>query len=198
MGRGRGGAPPRGWWPSGLASVSLKRVVPGSVPPWRAPCFAWPRCGFGLPGVDFRAPAVVFTSGRKHGSDALARLKRPCCSGAPFFFRRQARSSKLEAGKPQHLLLKRFARAVSSRTFSVKPLLPGLFSLRGKIRGSNAACQLLCRSPLAVAPVLRNFAAGRPPLFFLAPGLLSCAGREWKLALGSGSWVGGIEIETFD
>ena len=31
----------------------------------------------------------------------------------------------------------------------------------------NAACQLLCRSPLAVAPVLRNFAAGRPPLFFL-------------------------------
>ena len=60
VGRGRGGAPPRGWWPSGLASVSLKRVVPGSVPPWRAPCFAWPRCGFGLPGVDFRAPAVVF------------------------------------------------------------------------------------------------------------------------------------------
>ena len=48
-------------------------------------------------------------------------------------------------------------------------------------------CQLLCRLPLAVAPV-----------FFFAPGLLSCAGREWKLALGSGSWVGGIEIETFD
>ena len=22
--------------------------------------------------------------------------------------------------------------------------------------------------------------------------------REWKLALGSGSWVGGIDIETFD
>ena len=44
----------------GLVVISLKRVVPGSVPPWRAPCFAWPRCGFGLPGVDFRAPAVVF------------------------------------------------------------------------------------------------------------------------------------------
>ena len=29
---------------------SLKRVVPGSVPPWRAPCFAWPCRGFGLPG----------------------------------------------------------------------------------------------------------------------------------------------------
>ena len=34
--------------------------------------------------------------------------------------------------------------------------------------------------------------------FFFAPSLLSCAGREWKLALGSGSWVGGIDIETFD
>ena len=43
-----------------VVRLSLKRVVPGSVPPWRAPCFAWPRCGFGLPGVDFRAPAVVF------------------------------------------------------------------------------------------------------------------------------------------
>ena len=30
---------------------SLKRVVPGSVPPWRAPCFAWPCRGFGLPEV---------------------------------------------------------------------------------------------------------------------------------------------------
>ena len=27
--------------------------------------------------------------------------------------------------------------------------------------------KLLFPSPLAVAPVLRNFAAGRPPLFFL-------------------------------
>ena len=30
---------------------SLKRVVPGAVPPWRAPCFAWPCRGFWLPGV---------------------------------------------------------------------------------------------------------------------------------------------------
>ena len=136
MGRGRGGAPPRGWWPSGLASVSLKRVVPGSAPPWRAPCFAWPRCGFLTARASIFVPLPWFsTSGQKHGSDALARLKRPCCGGAPFFFWRQARSSKLEAGKPLYLLLKRFARAVFSRTFSVKPLLPGLCSLRGKIRG---------------------------------------------------------------
>ena len=93
------------------------------------------------------------TSGRKHGSDALARLKRPCCSGAPFFFRRQARSSKLEAA-----------------------------ALRLRCFLTNFLCTLP-RGPAAL---------------FLAPGLLSCAGREWKLALGSGSWVGGIEVETFD
>ena len=37
----------------------------------------------------------------------------------------------------------------------------------------------------------------RPPLIFCARFVeLRC--RVWKLALGSGSWVGGIEIETFD
>ena len=39
---------------------SLKRGVPGSVPPWRAPCFSWPCRGFGLPGVFFRGSAMVF------------------------------------------------------------------------------------------------------------------------------------------
>ena len=39
---------------------SLKRGVPGSVPPWRAPCFSWPCRGFGLPGVFFRGAAMVF------------------------------------------------------------------------------------------------------------------------------------------
>ena len=34
-----------------VARPSLKRVVPGSVPPWRAPCFGWPCHGFWLPGV---------------------------------------------------------------------------------------------------------------------------------------------------
>ena len=148
------------------------------------------------------------TSGRKHGSDALPRLKRPCCGAAPFFFRRQARSSKLEAGKPRvasealrlRCFLTNFLCKTSASWFV---FLEGQDPwLRAKkllllVRRSplNAACQLLYRSPLAVAPVLRNFAAGAPPLFFLR---LSCAGREWKLALGSGSWVGGIEVETFD
>ena len=39
---------------------SVKRGVPGSVPPWRAPCFSWPCRGFGLPGVFFRGAAMVF------------------------------------------------------------------------------------------------------------------------------------------
>ena len=58
----------------------------------------------------------------------------------------------------------------------------------------NAACQLLRWSPLAVAPVL---CCGARRSFFCARFVeLRC--RVWKLALGSGSWVGGIEIETFD
>ena len=57
----------------------------------------------------------------------------------------------------------------------------------------NAACQ----PPLAVAPVARHFAAAPAAQFFCARFVeLRC--RVWKLALGSGSWVGGIEIETFD
>ena len=134
---------------------SLKRVVPGSVPPWRAPCFAWPRCGFGLPtnrvGIPFtfvprckmslsfsrtdlaRIPLSHFvvelhgpwckplipqkkTSGNSSLWSALIFLfmsafavqaaafsmdiRRLTGAGAaPFFFRRQATSSKLEAGE---------------------------------------------------------------------------------------------------
>ena len=150
----------------------------------------------------------ISTSGRKHGSDALARLKRPCCGAAPFFFRRQARSSRQAVGvAPEALRLRCFLTNFLCKTSaSWFVFLEGQDPwLRAKkllllVRRSplNAACQLLYRSPLAVAPVLRNFAAGGPAALFLAPGLLSCAGREWKLALGSGSWVGGIEVETFD
>ena len=74
----------------------------------------------------------------------------------------------------------RFACAVSSRTFFVKP-----------VRRSplNAVCQLLCRSPLAVAPVLRNFAArGRsfPCARFVE---LRRPSGSWRLEAGPG-WVG--------
>ena len=43
-----------------VVRLSLKRVVPGSVPPWRAPLLSWPHSDFRLPGAVFRAPAVVF------------------------------------------------------------------------------------------------------------------------------------------
>ena len=59
VGRGRGGVPPRGWWPSGLASVS-EAGGPGLGSPLARALFCMARCGFGLAGVDFRAPAVVF------------------------------------------------------------------------------------------------------------------------------------------
>ena len=82
----------------GLA-VARPRVVPGSFP-LRARVFRGPVVVSGCRASIFVPLPWFSTSGRKHGSDALARLKRPCCGAAPFFFRRQARSSKLEASKP--------------------------------------------------------------------------------------------------
>ena len=50
---------------------SLKRVVPGSVPPWRAPCFAWPCRGFGLPGVfAWQSHGFLLPAARNHGAAA--------------------------------------------------------------------------------------------------------------------------------
>ena len=66
---------------------------------------------------------------------------------------------------------------------SVKPLLPGV--------PPGARSQLLRRSPLAVAPVLRNFAAAHPPLLFsrwvCRIALAACG--SWRLEAGPG-WVG--------
>ena len=64
---------------------SLKRVVPGSVPPWRAPCFAWPCRGFGLPGVfSWLCHGFLLPAARNHGAasevasrSAIARLTFP-------------------------------------------------------------------------------------------------------------------------
>ena len=172
--------------------LSLKRVVPGSVPPWRA-CSAWARGGFGLPGVVFfRAPVV----GQKRGSDGLARLK-PCCDAADFRQaprqEKQARSRQaIEVASEAHLRAR--ARCLTSRTFSGLFFLqaqdPCLRLLLVRRSPSNAACQLLRWSPLAVAPVSRHFAAA-PAAHVFAPGLFSCAAAcgSWRLEAGPG-WVG--------
>ena len=182
---------------------SLKRVVPGSVPPWRAPCFAWPRYGFGLPGIDFRALAVVF-----HFAIEAPLLRRSAVFLQALSHEKQTRSRRAVGVASEALRSRCFLTNVLCKTSaSWFVFLEGQDPwLRAKkllllVRRLplNAACQLLCRSPLAVAPVLRTLPpCGAPAALFFAPGLLSCAGREWKLALGSGSWVGGIDIETFD
>ena len=64
---------------------SLKRAVPGSVPPWRAPCFAWPCRGFGLPGVvSWLCHGFLLPAARNRGAaseaascSAIARLNFP-------------------------------------------------------------------------------------------------------------------------
>ena len=70
-------APPQFRWPGGLAPVS-EAGGPGLGSSLARACSAWPRGGFGLPGVVFFVPLSWFsTPGQKHGSDGLARLK-PC------------------------------------------------------------------------------------------------------------------------
>ena len=67
---------------------SLKRVAPGSIPPWRAPCFAWPCRGFGAPGVfSWLCHGFLLPAARHRGAAsevascaAIARLNFPCCS----------------------------------------------------------------------------------------------------------------------
>ena len=49
--------------------------------------------------------------------------------------------------------------------------------------------------------LLRSYvtlARGARRSIFFGAGFVELRCRVWKLALGSGSWVGGIEIETFD
>ena len=54
-------------------------------------------------------------------------------------------------------------------------------------------------SPLALERGLLSYVTlPRGARSFFCAGFVKLAGREWRLALGSGSWVGGIEIETFD
>ena len=161
MGRGRGGAPPRGWWPSGRASVS-EAGGPGLGSSLARALFCVAPLWFRAAGRRFFVPLPWFsTSGRKHGSAIEAPLLR---RSAVF----------LQASEALRLrcFLTNFLCKTSASWFV---FLEGQDPwLRAKkllllVRRSplNAACQLLYRSPLAVAPVLRNFAAGGPPLCFL-------------------------------
>ena len=156
-----------------VVRLSMKRVVPGSIPPWRAPLFSWPRSDFRLPGAVFRAPAVVFHF-------------------RPFLMTRRIKAPRLWHGDWSCFCdaSEGLRAAVSSQTFSVKNS-----GFRSEICGFG---QGSCSLPLLAASRLRNFAAAHARRSFVALSLLSCAGRVLKLALGSGSWVGGIKIETFD
>ena len=158
-----------------VSRPSLKRVVPGSVPPWRALVLRGLR-RFRAAGVVFAPLSWLSIPGRKHGSDALVRLK-PCCDAADSL---QAPSQEKQARSNSGL-----AHAVSSRTFS------GLFfsSVFGPEAASscsplNAACQLLHWSP----PASRNFAAAPAALFFLRwvcwVALPRVEAGAWKRVLG--------------
>ena len=165
-------------------------------------CSAWPRGGVGLLGVVFFVPLSCPPPGQKHGSDGLARLKF-CCDAADFFQaprqEKQARSRQaIEVASEAHLTL--FPHELSLACF--------FFRRKIRVFGPEAASSC---SPLALerglsaaslvaaccCSCLTSLCCGARRSFFCARFVESRC-RVWKLALGSGSWVGGIEIETFD
>ena len=96
MGRGRAG-PRRSFGGPVVLRPSLKRVVPGSVPPWRALALRGPAVVSGCRASFFVPLSWFSTPGRKHGSDGLARLQ-PCCDAADFL---QAPSQEKQARSRQ-------------------------------------------------------------------------------------------------
>ena len=155
--------------------LSLKRVVPGSVPPWRALVLCV-------------APRRFRAAGRRF---SLARLK-PCCDAADFL---QAPRQEKQARSRQAIGVA-FEAHLRARSccFLANFLWLVFSSVRLALERGLSAASLVaacCRSCLTslCCGARRSFVCAR----FVE---LRC--RVWKLALGSGSWVGGIEIETFD
>ena len=150
---------------------SLKRVVPGSVPPWRAPCFAWPCRGFGLPRVfSWLCRGFLLPAARNRGAasevasrSAIARLfpyysscyKNPLLKLFPGPAAREFSSMFKSLGLSARL------RAVETAFFDVGPTCCLCFSSGEELRdGSLAACSSLlaacCPPPARTAAAARN------------------------------------------
>ena len=190
---------------------SLKRVVPGSVPPWRAPCFAWPCRGFGLPGVfSWLCRGFLLPAARNRGAasevasrSAIAR-SFPFCSSRSTFEAVKTRSSGRRRSPAARGLSSMFKSLGLSARLRAGPTFGLCFSSGEELRdGSLAACfppptrTAAAARNLLLSPCVVVLAAWLPPR---APkfGFLTCADNLLRLALGNGIWLGGIEIEALD
>ena len=143
LSRGRA-RPRRGAGGLVVSRPSLKQVIPGSVPPWRAPCFAWPCRGFGLPGVfSWLCHGFLLPAGRNRGAasevtshSATARL-----------------NFSYYSSRCKNLLVKLFL------FLQVETRSSGLLSQRA-LKASLMSAQLFA----SAFPLARNFATGRLPL----------------------------------
>ena len=147
---------------------SLKRVVPGSVPPWRAPCFAWPCRGFGLPGVfSWLRRGFLLPAARNRGAasevascPAIARLfpyYSSCCKNLLLNLFPASRDKQLRP------TARGFASMFKCETafFDVGPTCCLCFSSGEELRvRSPAACSSLlaacCPPPARTAAAARN------------------------------------------
>ena len=126
-------------------------MVPGSVPPWRAPCFAWPCRGFGLPGVfSWLCRGFLLPAARNRG----AASEVASCSAIAQFF-------PFCSSRYKNLLLKLFAASRDTsddavrRRADFRQCSNRLVFLRGVAQAQLFAFAF---------PLARNFATGRLPL----------------------------------
>ena len=185
---------------------SLKRVVPGSVPPWRAPCFAWPCRGFGCcEFFSWLCHGFLFPAARNRG--AASEVVRRRADFLQFSILRgfaQSRRHSLQRGarflEASVLLSQRARKAslMSAQLFAfafplARNFATGRLPLVPHTRAHGCCCSQPFASRCARLFLPRGFRRA-PPKF----GCLSCAGNLLRLALGYGIWVGGIEIEALD
>ena len=146
---------------------SLKRVVPGSVPPWRAPCFAWPCRGFGLPGVfSWLCRGFLLPAARNRGAasevasrSAIAR-SFPFCSSRSTFEAVKTRSSGRRRSPAARGLSSMFKSLGLSARLRAGPTFGLCFSSGEELRdGSLAACSSLLAA--CFPPPTRTAAAAR-------------------------------------
>ena len=161
---------------------SLKRVVPGSVPLWRAPCFAWPCRGFWLPGVfSWLRRGFLLPAARNRGAASEVASRSAIARFFPYYSscyknlllklflqvetssagRRRNPAARGFSSMFKSLGLSARLRAVKTAFFDVGPTCCLCFSSGDELRdGSLAACSSLlaacCPPPARTAAAARN------------------------------------------
>ena len=174
LSRGRAGAPPRGWWPSGLASVS-EAGGPGLGSSLARALFCVAVSWYPAAGSSFRGSAMDFCFQPLDIAGLLLKSLLAPLRGSTFTF--EAFSAKSRHAAPADIVVRRHAdvlqfsnRWVFLRGFAQSrrhSLQHGACLLEARVLLSHGArkASLMSSQLFAFAfPLARNFATGRAPL----------------------------------